>query len=373
MPASLRTSLTSASICAALCLASGAFVCSPTQAYAQEPSAIDQRDYDSAFKGLKRDLNDQIKRKNTIYEETVERRRKELKTILGRMERSGVDVGPREQEIDAFIADAYTRLATAQAKKARDTIDEKVPKIEPEAGVERIGATAPTWCATIDEVLERPSGAKSIAIPRSTESITLLSIRDALTFSCAVKDFTLTQQWTAAYRQRLSNLLGLSAKENLELITFAANTFRKLEYTESVKSKEHPTAGACAAFPAPESKLVEDQMTRSLERSLLRCKKNVTTIPSSQRLPFDGNSPYWLVDLEGYPSTHVARLGLAQRLLSKDVFADDLADPIKARDPFKLINNYAMAGALPIERAAVLEELGAAIAEIGRASCRERV
>lgn len=344
-------------VCALLTFASvgGALAFAPATVEAKEPSAIDKRDYDSAFKGLKHEINQQIERKNTIYDSTVERETKEIKVILDRMKRSGVDIAPYQKDVDDFLKDAYERLAAVQVKRLHDNIDKNVPDIQPEDGIEAISVVAPTWCAKIDSTLKHPSSAKSIIIPKSAAEITRFSIRGALEFSCAAKDFDLTQKWVRAYRQQLSNLLGLSQKENLALISFTGDNYRKLDHTAYVKAKEQPTLQACEAFPAPKSKLVEDQRTRQLERSLLRCKASVTSIPQSSRL----SASYWFVDIEGYPNTQVAKLGLAAELLRlNSVYDDDLANPMAARDPFKIVNNYGLAGAMNISRDEVLKELG---------------
>jgi hypothetical protein len=335
----------------------------PSAAHAQEPSAIDQREYDDVIRKLEHDLDEQISRKNTIYDATIARHRKALKPILARMKRGGVDTTSRQAAFDAIVEDAYARLAVAQAKKLRGAIKKEVPRIAPEPGIDPIAPTAPTWCATIDAALKGPSKAREIQMPSTASSITLLSIRDALEFSCGAKDFPLTQKWTAAYRQDLSNKLGLSAAQNLELITFAARNYRKVDYSDRRELKEEPTAAACEGFGKPESALAEDQMSRALERGLLRCKGRVTSVPTSRRLPFDGQDMFWLIDLAGYPSTHTARLGLAERLLRRGLYDQDIADPIKARDPLLLVNNYALAGVLPIERAEVFAELDAAISD----------
>ena len=66
----------------------------------------------------------------------------------------------------------------------------------------------------------------------------------------------------------------------------------------------------------------------------------------------------------GYPSTHVARLGLAQRLLSKDVFADDLAERIATLGgspkgtPGSIVDNRTW-GEYSLGRATTQEHLGA--------------
>lgn len=355
----LRVTFITALSCACV---TTSFFAAPLTAHAQEPSAINKRDFDTAFNRLKKDINDQIERKNTIYESTIKRERKELKAVLDRMKRNDkVDIAPYEKEIDDFLADAHARLEKQQFEKSRARIKKTVPKITALPGVGQIKPMAPTWCAKIDEQeLGKTTGNAEIVMPRSPRDINRLTLQTAAEFSCALKDYDVVQSWMAAYRQEVGNMLGMSTAENDALFKHIGDSARKYEYTEGIKLKEDLSKSACKVYPVlPATALLEDRVARSLERTLLYCSGGFGSTNYGDHMRFS-EFPFWFVDIEGGVKTEVSRVALAHKLLMlHDIYLPDASNPATSKKAFILANNYGVAGVVPVDRKKALAEVDA--------------
>ncbi len=327
----------------------------PTLAQAGEPSAINKRDYDSAFRALKRDLNDQIDRKNTIYEATIKRERKKIDTVLGYMKRNdGVDITRYQKEVDAFIKEAYARLEVTKLAAAKGRIDKHVPAIAPLRGIGAIQMTAPTWCSK-DADFKKLSG--KIFMPNSLENLTLLTVREAARFSCNLPDYEPVRKWTQAWRQYLSNSLGLTSKENEALLTYAVSSYRPLSYQERVNNASKVRKPMCSKLRTPKKNAKrEDIAEYKVIGATLLCGLSMSK-HIGDHIRFQKES-FWLIDVPGTPTSELGKLSLAHELLLKNNSRQDLMNPENARNPFAVINSFGVANSFGYDRTKALREVG---------------
>lgn len=326
----------------------------PPLARAGEPSAINKRDYDSAFRSLKHDINEQIDRKNIIYETTIKRERKRIDTALDRMKRNdGVDITPYQKEVDEFIRGAYARLEVGQLAKAKAKVGKNVPTIAPLAGIDAIKIVAPSWCSN-DATFNKLFG--KITMPKSHGNLTLLTVREAARFSCTLPDYEPVQKWTQAWRQYLSNSLGLTHKENEALLAYAVSSFKPLKYEERVNYASKARGPMCGKLRAPKKNATREAIAEhQVIGATLLCGLSLDQhIGDHIRFP---SKSFWLIDVPGTPKSELGKLSLAHELLLMNNSRQDLMHPESARNAFAVINDFGVANSFGYDRKKALSEV----------------
>lgn len=326
----------------------------PAVAQAGEPSATNKRDYDRAFASLKRDINDQIDRKNTIHESTIKRERKRIETTLGYMKRNdGVDITPYQKEVDDFIKEAYARLEVTQLAKAKGSIDKNVPTVAPGTGIGAIKIAAPTWCSDDADFMKLWG---KIYMPKSQRNLTLLTIHEAARFSCRLPDYEPVLKWTQAWRQYLSNTLGLTPKENEALIKYAVSSYKPLKYEDRANYATNARKSICSKLRTPKKNAKREDIAEAQAiASMMGCSLNLN-MPVGNHIRFQKKS-FWLIDVPGTPKSALGKLSLAHQLLLMRNSYEDLMDPESARNPFAVINNFGVANSFGYDRKSALKEV----------------
>lgn len=326
----------------------------PDLAAATEPSALDVSEFNRAFGNMKSDLERQLTDKGEVYDSTIERGRTNLEKIIGYIRKSGADPAPFQKQLDDYLGALQERAVAAKKGLNEGKVPKDVPPITAMPGIDPIAAAAPTWCAPIYEQAGKGiSWSSPLRMPETPAQVTQLAVQQVAFFACTVPDFPLGQAWTAAYRQQVSNLLGLSADENTALFTSAASRYRKNSWPRDTDE----ATKRCAALPGKTEGLLEERIGRDLERKALGCG----TASGRIEMQFsDGAAPLWLIDLEQGPGSELAKLGLTQQLLtSRNVWETVVYAPNTSKEPTLLLENYGLAATIPIDEAAVWKELDA--------------
>ncbi len=331
-----------------------ASLAAPALAQAGEPSAINKSDYDRAFRALKSDINSQIERKSTIYESTIKRERARINTALERMQRNdGVNIAPYQKEVDDFIKDAYARLKVNQLAKAKGRVDKNVPVVPALTGIDAIATMAPTWCskgADFQKLLGR------ITMPRTHAELTLLTIAEAARFSCTLPDYEPVMKWTQAWRQHLSNTLGISRKENEALLKYASSSYKKLSYEDRVNYASKARKSMCRNLQAPKRNANrEDIAEYKVIGSTLLCGQQMSTFIGDY-IRFNEQS-FWFIDVPGTPKSELGKLSLAHDLLLVHNSPFELMAPDRAKNPFRIINDFGVANSFGYNRKKALQEV----------------
>jgi len=307
---------------------------------------------------MQSDINTRVKRNGEIDPATVKRTLSNVDRVIDRIERSGADPSPFRQQVDTYLAAAQQRASTAKRAQNEAKVSKSVPTVPAHPGIEAIAPGLPTWC---DPILSQYQGktlttTKDIRLPDSPYSVQMGDMHFPLLFSCVLPDFAPTQQWTQAYRQRISNLLGFTAAENEAFMLRAAKLFVK----DRAPRTHADIPSRCKTLPGKTTGLIEERIARDFERGILGCAGGIG--PVNMQFPNSGGRPLWLIDLPAGPATELAKLGVASDLISMNlVNMAHRFDPYSAPDVSKgqLIENYALAHTIDIDTDALWTEVDA--------------
>lgn len=250
-------------------------------------------DLDKKLEKYAKDFDPEKKNLLNVDAKSVERARKDLDDLIAKLE--GDSKATYEKKRDDLFAKLESGVAGAQQDKLRKFIEAPQP-VAPAAGVEAIKPMKPTWCDGVLESMGKQLANYTASIPKEWTG----SQQDGLVFSCLDADWDVRQQVMAAYRQKLSNALGIDAAINERLLKLFAKLF-------IAKDTKPLVAALCSEQlkPRPEGTAAE-RANRALERIAVRCGNRLS----------DENAMR-LIDLDapGALTSQLAQAALTNQLL----------------------------------------------------------
>ena len=342
------------------------FVESASTAQAQEKRTYWVQEFEKEYTKWTKMLDEQIGR-NKVYPSDVQRGRDALEKAIAGLTRDGHDAAPYKARMDAYFGTVQVRIDKAALEGKRGAISKKIPLIKPGPKVEPIAPGVPGWCGDIVAKMKeaRRSAPSSLELPTYGSEITIAAVTTAALFACTDSSYEPIQKWTQAYRQHLSNLTGFTAAQNDALFAYAVRSYQ-VPKPEGYQGRGSaggaiPDLPRCAKHPVKRDGLAEDQVSRNLERTLLKCK-------GGSRLDFEvglnlsfasQQFPYWVIDTAAGPKTEIARAGLVKRLITNRVYENALYDPRVIKNPEVLMQNYALARTVKMSTPALEKEIKA--------------
>ncbi len=300
-------------------------------AEAQEKRAYWVNDFEKQYTKWTQMLDKQIAA-NKVYPSDIKRGQDALKHAITGLTRDGHDPAPYTARMNAYFSTVQARVDEAALKGKRNSISRKIPLIKPGPNVETIPKGVPTWCGDIVAKMKqaRRSAPNSLKLPTYASTINIEDVTTAALFACSDASYGPIQQWSQAYRQHISNLTGFTAAQNDALFAYATRIYqppkRRGYQGRPGTGGRIPDKPRCAKHPAKTDGLAEDQISRNLERNLLKCKGGTRlSFEVKLNLSFAGQQyPYWIVDTAAGPSTEIARAGLVKQLITNRVYENAL-------------------------------------------------
>ncbi len=348
--------------CLALALPN-AFDAFQNEAVAQEKRDYWVRDFEEQYKKWTAMLDKGIAR-NKVYPSDVKRGRDALAKAIAGLTRDGHDPAPYQARMDAYFSTVQARIDEAALVGKRNSISKKIPLVKPGPGVEAIPLGMPAYCGDIvaKKKQSREVAPRSLKLPTYASKINIEDVVTAALFACTDSGYGPIQQWTQAYRQKVSNLTGFSVAQNEALFEYATRSY-KVPTRQGYRGRPGvggriPDKAHCAKHPVKTTGLAEEQISRNLERTLLKCKGGTRLdFETGLNLNFNQQYPYWVVDTATGPSTQIAKAGLVRKLIVNRVYENALYDPRAIDNPQVLMQNYAVARTVGLDTKALESEI----------------
>jgi hypothetical protein len=307
-------------------------------------------DFDKKLERFAKDFDPEKKNVLNVDAKSVERARKELDELIARLD--GDAKAACEKKRDELFARLDSGVASAKLDKLRKFI-EAPPPVAPIAGVEAIKPMRPTWCDGVLESMGAQLANYTAPIPREWQG----ALSDGLVFSCLDADWDVRQQVMAAYRQKLSNALGIDAATNERLLKLGAKLL-------VMKDTRPLVAALCSQQLEPLAEgTAAARANRALERIAVRC--------GNQR---SDENAMRLIDLDA-PGALTSQLAMASltNLLLENGEPDEY--PLRRASDVAVLNTLAFDAAQFEQqlRALKLNEHGEALALLAYYGARARL
>lgn len=264
-------------------------------------------EFNKRFEKVQDSFDPEKKRLADLDAATIKRARDELDRVIAKIDASARK--PYEDKRDALFAKLQTDIQGAQLAKQRAELTKEVPEVKPAPGVEAIAPMAPTWCDGVETGLaDLYSNYHVRQLQLESDNSGIHQLVAAVQFSCRDPSFELRQKWVAAFRQALSNRVGLSAATNEQLMKIAAKLALSRDEDAQLKA-------TCAQFEPLASGPVEARYSRALERVGLGCPGRL--IDQATGLALNA------IDVPNGLSSQLAGAVLANRLTAEGFSSDD--------------------------------------------------
>lgn len=253
---------------------------------------------DKKLEKLAKEFDPEKKKLDTIDPKNIERAKKELDELIAKLDAGAR--APYEAKRDELFGKIEAGVGDAKTSRRRAKIEAPEP-VAAAPGIEVIAPTKPTWCEGVLEARGKSLDNYFPAVPKDFMG----KLTEVIVFSCLDPDWDVRQKVVAAWRQKMSNALGLSAATNERLLKLGA----QIDITSLDREKEKAAARAhCDTFkPLPEGTAAE-RANRALERIVLGC---------GNRLSDENKMRFIDVDAPGALTSQLAMSGLIYRVLGE--------------------------------------------------------
>lgn len=170
----------------------------------------------------------------------------------------------------------------------------------------------PTWCAGVV--------VKGVAMAPTGDEAWDPIFERGIRYSCVDQDWDVRQKIIAAYRQKVSNALGINAATNERLLKLGS---RLLERT----ARDAQETVLCAKFPRLMSGTSQARATRSLERAALGCSSGVSETPSMSD-----------VDVGAEPKSQLVAAAIVLQVMGRSIEGGDAAFLLEQASTIGVLN-----------------------------------
>lgn len=220
-------------------------------------------DLDKKFERAEKEFDPEKKNLLNLDQKALDRTVKELDGLIEKV--AGDAKKPYLARRDALLAKVQSGVGEAKVKQQRLNIVE-VPPVAPLPGVEAIAPMKPTWCEGVLESVGKLDTVRP-SFPGAVPEVPMVNdVISPILASCLDPDWDVRQQVMAAWRQKLSNRLGLTAAMNERVLKLAGKLFALGDFDK----KQRPELCTTQLAPLPSGK-VEERGNRSLERIAVDC------------------------------------------------------------------------------------------------------
>ncbi|MDX2009897.1 MAG: hypothetical protein SFW67_06905 [Myxococcaceae bacterium] len=277
-----------------------------------------------------KDFDPEKKKLDSIDPKALERARKEVDELLEKVDAAQRPTWTTKR--DELFAKIEGGVGDAKVARRRAKI-EPVPPVEALPGVEAIRPQKPTWCEGVLEARGKALDTYFPPVPRTFSG----RLTEVLAFSCLDPDWDVRQQIVAAWRQQVSNTLGLDAATNERLLKLAA----KMEVATLDKTAKALEKAHCTTLTPVSEGTAAARANRALERTVLGCG-NSRSDENRMRL-ID-------IDAPGALTSQLAAAGVISAVLGENM-----------EDPGSLLgaSDVAVASTLTLDPAAFEAQLSA--------------
>ncbi|MBL8916380.1 MAG: hypothetical protein JNM17_37110 [Archangium sp.] len=253
-----------------------ALVASAQQAVSGAAAGKASEAIDKKLERVAKDFDPEKKKLDSINPKDIERARKELDELISKLE--GDLKTTYEGKRDELFKKIEGGVGDARTARRR----ERVAPVEPVAaiaGVDRIAPMKPTWC---EGVLEARGKTMDSYFPGTPTEWTG-RVTDVVVFSCVDPDWDVRQNIVAAWRQKMSNALGIDAATNERLVKLGAK-MDLLQYA----SKKPLDRNYCDSIKPVTEGTAAERANRALERIALGCGNRLSAENAMRMIDIDG-------------------------------------------------------------------------------------
>jgi hypothetical protein len=234
-----------------------------------------EEEFEKKLARVQKDFDPEKKNLANADPKQLEKAKKELDDLLAKMD-EGARAGAKTKR-DELFASIEKGRGDAQTAKLRKDITAPQP-VAPANGAEAIAPVKPTWCEGVLESFGKSLDSQRPPVPTSWQG----NVTEGILFSCLDPDWDVRQQVVAAFRQTMSNALGLTAAQNDRLMVLGA----QLIIAGYEKTKAMNQQG-CAPFPLLDDGTAAVKMSRLLERRVMDCSNAASRDPEIRLLDVD--------------------------------------------------------------------------------------
>ncbi|MDP3154620.1 MAG: hypothetical protein Q8N23_18220 [Archangium sp.] len=295
-----------------------AAVASAKQAVGGAEAGKLSEEFDKKLERAEKDFNPEKKNLLNVDPKNIEKSKKELDDLIAKLD--GETKTSAQTRRDALFAKVESGVGDAKVGKLRKNIEAPAP-VAPAAGVQAITPMKPTWCDGVLEAMGKNLDNYTAAIPKEWNG----NPTEAILFSCLDPDWDVRQQVVAAWRQKVSNALGLSAAMNERLIKTAA-LVQKLDDDALKKAKQ----ALCTTELAPRTEgTAEVRGNRALERMAVGC---------GNRLSDENRMELRDIDVPGGLTSQLATSMVVQRVLEQESTGGNASYQLSQASDVALLN-----------------------------------
>lgn len=213
---------------------------------------------DKKLERVAKDFDPEKKKLDSIDPSNITRARKELDDLISKLE------GDAKTTYEGKRDELFKKIegGVNEAKTARRR--ERTGPPEPVAaapGVATIAPMKPTWCDGVVEARGKTIDTQFPGTPKEWNG----RVTEVILFSCIDPDWDVRQQIVAAWRQKMSNALGIDAATNERLMKLGA----KLDLLQYASSK--PLDRTHCEQLKPVEGTAAERANRALERMVVGC------------------------------------------------------------------------------------------------------
>ena len=275
-------------------------------------------DFDKKLERATKDFDPEKKNLLNVDPKNIEKAKKELDELIAKLD--GEAKTSAQTRRDALFAKVEGGVGEAKVGKQRKNIEAPAP-VAPAPGVQAIAPMKPTWCDGVLEAKGKKLDNYTASIPKEWGG----NPAEAILFSCLDPDWDVRQQVVAAWRQKVSNALGLSAAMNERLLKVAAQV-EKLEGDAFKKTQQ----ALCATELAPRTEgTAEARGNRALERMAVEC---------GNRLSDENKMELRDIDVPGGLTSQLATSMVVQRVLEQDSTGGNASYQLSQASDVALLN-----------------------------------
>lgn len=287
-------------------------------------------DVQKKFDRVSKDYDPDKKNLTNVDAKSLERSKKELDELIGKLS------GDEKAKWSAKRDELFTTIEKAKGAQAEAKLREFIKPFEPMAaapGIEAITPVTPSWCEGVLESLGKSLQSQRPGLPERFQG----RLEESILYSCMDPEFEVRKANVASYRQAMSNALGLTAAQNLQLMMLGRSLFlmddAKLKATGKQLCDEQ-------LAPLPDAPAAE-RGNRSLARIAMGCGNRLSDENAMRRID---------VDTPGGLTSQLAIVGLMGLVLPTET---------AEKDQLKLqqASNIAVLSTVPLELAAFETEL----------------
>lgn len=289
-----------------------------------------EQDLEKKLARIEQDFDPERKNLLNAEPKAIEKAFKELDELIAKLD--GAAKTSWQAKRDAAYGNVATGITAAKVDRLRNGV-EAPSAVAPAKGIEAIAPMTPTWCDGVLDFYGDQLRSMTARIPTEWEG----KLQESILFSCLDPEWDVRQRVMAAYRQKLSNALGLTAAQNERLLQLGARLI-----IDDKKEKE-----LVLQLCTQQLKVIEgtasERANRVMERVAVGCgqlnyKENVAR----------------LIDLD-------TPAGLSSQLAMAGLIGQVLSNPMDESDAVRLgaASDVAVLNTLPLDPVAFEKELAA--------------